>query len=431
LWANHGQNEATLWDIAVRIANIVIAEEAVTGVVDSTDQYVEIIQISADTRTQLLWNDGMYERYSADEKLTGLQLNHFGAFYKRSWRANDWMWGRLDAAGWLIHILLDPRRVVQLWPAGATAASAALEEAAATAIPQDATDELKALFASNSDPDVPLPPSLPRTALWLAEGLQARIAAEELPVVADQIGRDRALGAPSTPGADAFLKVVSEVGDGRQIDKVKSALRRCPVGSEHFVDEVGTDLFARTVAKAAATGAAVASTGIGDPPPVIKPVLNFVRAVTLMAYTMLSALRKGYLAVALAIAIAVAANTAGTVQNVAVLACAVVVVSLLAVGVRKQTLDPIKPVVAAVSIAGALFIVLAGAIPWAPLHNWPLDRLQDGVRFLQTHWYWWALVSGIALAWLVASMLSWTTKIHRPRTRKRLAKTASLPRLKP
>ena len=40
-----------------------------------------------------------------------MQFHHFGAFYKRSWRANDWMWGRLDGAGWLVHLVLDPRRV--------------------------------------------------------------------------------------------------------------------------------------------------------------------------------------------------------------------------------------------------------------------------------------------------------------------------------
>jgi hypothetical protein len=37
-------------------------------------------------------------REHADQKLAGDELGHFGAFLKRSWRANDWMWGRLDAA---------------------------------------------------------------------------------------------------------------------------------------------------------------------------------------------------------------------------------------------------------------------------------------------------------------------------------------------
>ncbi len=40
-----------------------------------------------------------------DEKLAGVQLGHFAAFLKRSWRANDWMWGRLDAAERLVRLL--------------------------------------------------------------------------------------------------------------------------------------------------------------------------------------------------------------------------------------------------------------------------------------------------------------------------------------
>lgn len=36
-----------------------------------------------------------------EAKLAGMQLAHFAAFLKRSWRVNDWMWGRLDAVGWI------------------------------------------------------------------------------------------------------------------------------------------------------------------------------------------------------------------------------------------------------------------------------------------------------------------------------------------
>ena len=39
------------------------------------------------------------------DKLAGVELAHFGAFLKRSWRANDWMWGRLDAAERLVTLL--------------------------------------------------------------------------------------------------------------------------------------------------------------------------------------------------------------------------------------------------------------------------------------------------------------------------------------
>lgn len=40
-------------------------------------------------------------------KLTGTRLLHFGAFFRQSWRAYDWTWGRLDGATHLIAMLVD------------------------------------------------------------------------------------------------------------------------------------------------------------------------------------------------------------------------------------------------------------------------------------------------------------------------------------
>ncbi|HEY5373040.1 MAG TPA: DUF3376 domain-containing protein, partial [Polyangiaceae bacterium] len=49
-------------------------------------------------------------------KLCGVQLVDFGAFFKRSWRSNDLMWGRIDGSAQLLDILLDPKRLAQLEP---------------------------------------------------------------------------------------------------------------------------------------------------------------------------------------------------------------------------------------------------------------------------------------------------------------------------
>jgi patatin-related protein len=44
------------------------------------------------------------------EKLMGVRLFHFGAFQRRDWRENDYLWGRLDAAERLVGLVLkDPR----------------------------------------------------------------------------------------------------------------------------------------------------------------------------------------------------------------------------------------------------------------------------------------------------------------------------------
>ncbi len=50
-------------------------------------------------------------RHEPGDKLAGLQLGHFGGFLKRSWRANDWMWGRLDAIDHITQLLLSPARL--------------------------------------------------------------------------------------------------------------------------------------------------------------------------------------------------------------------------------------------------------------------------------------------------------------------------------
>lgn len=52
-----------------------------------------------------------YSRRSLAEKLSGKQLNHFGGFLKASWRANDIMWGRLDAVCQLLQCLVTPERI--------------------------------------------------------------------------------------------------------------------------------------------------------------------------------------------------------------------------------------------------------------------------------------------------------------------------------
>src|SRR5204862_7750169 len=46
----------------------------------------------------------------AREKLAGVRLGHFAGFYRRSWRENDFMWGRLDGAAMIARLLIDTNR---------------------------------------------------------------------------------------------------------------------------------------------------------------------------------------------------------------------------------------------------------------------------------------------------------------------------------
>jgi patatin-related protein len=51
---------------------------------------------------------------SGRQKLTGLKLLHFSAFYRKSWRANDFMWGRLDGATRIVDLLVDHDRAADV-----------------------------------------------------------------------------------------------------------------------------------------------------------------------------------------------------------------------------------------------------------------------------------------------------------------------------
>ena len=67
------------------------------------DQTIRLAHFTADQSVTM----DPAKRDDPDEKLAGVQLGHFAAFLKRSWRANDWMWGRLDAAERLVRLLDD------------------------------------------------------------------------------------------------------------------------------------------------------------------------------------------------------------------------------------------------------------------------------------------------------------------------------------
>jgi hypothetical protein len=51
---------------------------------------------------------------SGEDKLTGIRLGHFAGFYRRSWRANDYMWGRFDGATRIVDMLVDPARAAEV-----------------------------------------------------------------------------------------------------------------------------------------------------------------------------------------------------------------------------------------------------------------------------------------------------------------------------
>ncbi|MGW0890546.1 patatin-like protein [Saccharopolyspora sp. NPDC002578] len=139
-----------------------------------------------------------------EDKVRGGDLGNFGAFLSARWRANDWMWGRLDAASALVGLLLVPARLLRhsagLGPEGiaqrlraivTTPTRAELGDVAGserwqsflTELWERRADQVRAeLAAMFADPVDEHP--LTETKALVVERLHWTIAAQELPFVA-------------------------------------------------------------------------------------------------------------------------------------------------------------------------------------------------------------------------------------------------------
>jgi patatin-related protein len=288
--------EALSAQIATRLFALHATHRALSPAAGDVPQRLELIQVSADTRTLL-----DPSKQTAASKLTGMQLHHFGAFYKSSWRANDWMWGRLDGVGWLVHMLLDPKRIATVTALQNQATPASewffkqLQEFAGPVLETNlkADDEsehnvlteqmiLKELNYLD-DPGRPVPASLPMTALWVAATWQRWVVANELPTLAEEINKDapgnsttwtRQVIPPSDDPASMLVTLLKEMA---------RLFLGNPVPTETLAGQVGTPLMSRTASKALAT--ATAAIG-GEPriPKPARPAMSFARTVTLATY---------------------------------------------------------------------------------------------------------------------------------------------------
>jgi patatin-related protein len=301
--------------IADGLFDLYVATRSVLPVGLEVEQRIELVQVSADTRNLLA-----PERNSAKSKLTGLQLYQLGAFYKSSWRANDWMWGRLDGAGWLVHLLLDPRRVLAITRQQQKEGQRAswfydqLRSLTGDDPPSQQAVLNELAYLDDETGRQPIPASLPQTALWVASAWQRDIAAAELPVIAREIlstpsrrpshwaqevltaaGHQAIMLAAARAAASGhgareqqMLRRLSEQqaasAPGQPDDRLLAArLRDCPVPDETLAAEVGELLFTRTIMKAAAVAAAIAS-GTADRPPLLKAAFTAARHTTLAGY---------------------------------------------------------------------------------------------------------------------------------------------------
>jgi patatin-related protein len=268
---------------------------------------LDVVQLAYEGATQDVEQEVELVKFTArhPECLTGLQAHHFGAFYRASWRVNDWIHGRMDGAAHVVRTLLSPERLRQR--AAMLSVEELLDQIEACAVPGTASDAdrqwLEAKWglvkADVSDYLTKLTigrvPANGDEALLVGRLVEAvvrptelAILREDLPHLADAI-RDEGDQAPDTSRRwlASYLARVSGARPEPIPAGQLSALwdQAAAIGREKIKDEIGTDTLARTASQmAAVTVSAMGANG----PKAVKPVLKALRGYTLAVWAMVT-----------------------------------------------------------------------------------------------------------------------------------------------
>ncbi|XVS62445.1 patatin-like protein [Actinosynnema sp. CA-299493] len=297
------------------LSRVLALEVATTCLADDTrgglDQAVELVQISLQTRNA-------FAEYSvtAEDKAGGASLHRFSGFLKRSWRVNDWIWGRLDGATMLCKVLFDPKRLLRVDRLTGTGgdpverAAAKVDELVVELFGDGVPDELapcveraKAeLGKVYASPDGDHPPTCSALAELAAWGLHVRIICEELPALRAAILADRHEGADRRSRGELFLEeqaaLLARLPVRTDAERVEvgvrglSAFDRAGIGREPLVQEASSDQVIRTAATAAAVAITVAdsdNSGLGT----AKPLTRTLRGAALLPYWTITGLTRG------------------------------------------------------------------------------------------------------------------------------------------
>lgn len=296
-------------ELLVRLLRLEVATAMVTDAdrLRST-QPIDLVQLSLRAE-----NWFAEQTRGGSGKLAGLALHRFGGFLKRSWRVNDWIWGRLDAATVLTRIVLSPDRLLRLQAVSGRSRAAdgivgmitdrlygGTDLPTAVADLRDAArQELAQLFAHPDDPQ----PSLPKLADYVAARLHVDIILEELPNLAAEIAADRVAGADQRSRGEIFLarnsglldEITGSAGE-RRIDlgvRALAAFDAAGIGNESLEQEATSDQLIRTTATAVAMTSTLLDSdgsGLGG---IAKPVTRTLRGAMLLPYWVVTGLTAG------------------------------------------------------------------------------------------------------------------------------------------
>ncbi len=276
-------------DVLVRMLDLEVVQVAFGGASGDVEQEVELVQVSSDR----------------PELLTGIQQHHFGAFYRASWRSNDWLRGRLDGSEQLVQVLLEPERLRQLLDPSASeqenvdrvyarlraiAGGPATERHSRDLL--EAWDEQAEALRAELEvlyQDDPLPRTFPLIAARIAARLHAQLLEDELVALAESV-----LGEPDRlePSEDWALRVCDAVADGAMSLSTAASLARGSeaIGRQRISTEMdgGTDTFARITTHAAAS---TTSMLVGLPGPrLVSSTLGALRGYALLVWLLVNRL---------------------------------------------------------------------------------------------------------------------------------------------
>lgn len=275
-------------DTLLRLLAMHVLDTAYETEITTNEQVLELLQVSWDAPNSL--DAGR----TPQDKLSGNEAARLGAFLKRSWRANDWMWGRLDGAQRMIVLLLDPARLRQLRRTSVEV-HAALAALAVTGESDPAGplhrnwDQVSAAVAGElvflDDDARATPKVLPAATGALTFAAQTAVAVEELPVLYEAVELTRRMGGREGDSGAFRLRYEQATRATGRLEPAHAGelLRSVRVGEERAIDEVGHDLLTRTAGQGAAVAVKVL-TGERAGAPWVNRLARPLRSPTMLLY---------------------------------------------------------------------------------------------------------------------------------------------------
>jgi predicted acylesterase/phospholipase RssA len=360
---------------ALRALDVLVT--ASSGSLAPDPQRIDLVQMSANTPNCF---DG---RTSADAKLTGVQLSHFGAFYRGGWRANDWMWGRLDGAFRTSEMLVDPDTLLATGrPVPELAAEIVRIATGPGPSPDhdwlsqqpmmsDAATRVEELLTAVADPTNPdragaVERARSQIARMVAARAQLEILREELLHVRTLVAADRETGSALTYADSVFLESARHLDRNAPTAALVEAFRSCLVGQDRLDGELGSDRMTVLGTQGLAVAVGALDTVAGAKRlAVLRPPLKLVRGTFRMSNALsASGFRGSQLAqvvlpmvsviVAALMAMAIADDSATALQVVLGVALAALSVTALMASLRQAA--------TVVGAVGSIVVLVVGLV---------------------------------------------------------------------